>query len=118
LKEDLENLILEKTPCYGLSYKKLNSRYRTCDLDVKNKKILVFRKQNENEVDKEIPCFSGALTLNKDFFNYKPVCYENNEAGIPHTLFANNHNVSFFILKEWFQINVPSDVKYASQYFK
>lgn len=105
LKEDLEKLIKLNTPCYGLSYKILPSRYRTCDLDFETRKITSFRKQIETDDGKEIPCFSGAFSLNKDFFTYEPVFYENLEAGIPHTLFKNNNNVSFFILKEWIQIN-------------
>lgn len=116
LKEDLENLTKIETPCYGLSYKKLDQRYRTCDLDLTNQKILTFRKQKEIEKDKEMPCFSGAFTLNKDFFTYKPVFYEDGEAGIPHTLFANNKKVSFLILKEWLQINTKEDIEKATKY--
>jgi len=116
LKKDLENLIKIKTPCYGLSYKKLNQRYRTCDLDLTNQTIQSFRKQKEDEKNRELPCFSGAFTLNKDFFTYEPVFYEDGEAGIPHTLFTNNKKVSFLILKEWLQINTKEDIEKATTY--
>lgn len=117
LKDDIENLIIIPAPAYGLSYKKISSRYRTCDLDEINKKIISFRKQIESEVDKMLPCFSGAFTLTKDFFNHKPVYYDNDEAGIPHTLFANTLDVSFFILNKWLQINTLEDLEIAKKYF-
>lgn len=113
LKEDLTELLKIQAPCYGLSYKKLSIRYKTCDLDLENKKIINFRKQTENDINKEIPCFSGAFTLSKDFFLYKPVFYDGIEAGIPHTLFEFNHDVSFFLLKEWIQINTLEDIDLA-----
>lgn len=116
LKDDIENLIKIDSPAYGLSYKKLASRYRTCDLDEKNKKIISFRRQNESEHDKELPCFSGSFTLTNDFLSYEPVYYEQGEAGIPHTLFANTSDVSYVILKEWLQINTIEDLEIAKKF--
>ena len=115
LKGDLDRLIDLPAPCYGLGYKKLNRRYRTCDLDKTNNKITSFRKQTDDELEKELSCFSGAFTLNKNFFFYKPVFYEEDEAGIPHTLFANCQDVSFSILKEWIQINTKEDLFEAKE---
>lgn len=112
LKEDVEKIIKIPSPVYGLSFKKLDKRYRTCELDELSKKIISFRRQNEDEYGKELPCFSGIFTLNKDFFNYTPVFYENMEAGIPHTLFANNKNVSYLVLKKWYQINNFEDLAF------
>ena len=109
LKEDIKEILTIPAPAYGLSFKKLDKRYRTCELDKVNKKIISFRKQNENEYNKELPCFSGVLVLTKDFLNYKPVCFESGEAGLPHTLLSNNKNVSYLILKEWLQINTKKD---------
>lgn len=116
LKEDIENLVKISSPAYGLSNKKLDKRYRTCDLDTINNKILSFRKQTEFEIDKELPCFSGSFTLTSDFFEYKPVYYEEGEAGIPHTLFANCYDVSYIILKEWLQINTKEDLEIAQKF--
>lgn len=110
LKEDIEKIIEVPSPVYGISFKKLDKRYRTCELDIMNKKIISFRKQKEDEYGKELPCFSGVFTLDRDFFTYAPVFYENKEAGIPHTLFENNKNVSYLILKKWFQINNFEDL--------
>ncbi|MEI7810213.1 MAG: NDP-sugar synthase [bacterium] len=120
LKEDLTELVKLDAPAYGLSMKKLDGRYRTCDLDYVNKKIISFRMQNEEEKGKDIPCFSGAFTLNKDFFSYVPVYIHTTnsregEAGIPHTLFNSNKQVSFFILNEWLQINTKEDFEFAQQ---
>lgn len=116
LKEDLEKLILIDAPTYGLSYKKLGESYKTCDLDLANKKILSFRKQKEDEVGKEVPCFSGAFTLDRNFFSYNPVYFgTKGEAGIPHTLFANNMSVSFILLQEWIQINTIEDLNQAEK---
>jgi NDP-sugar pyrophosphorylase family protein len=116
LKEDMENLIKIPTPAYGLSFKKLDKRYRTCDLDTINNKILSFRKQTEFELDKGLPCFSGSFTLMSDFLVYEPVYYEQGEAGIPHTLFANCRDVSYVILKEWLQINTKEDLEIAQNF--
>ncbi len=116
LKDDLEKLIKIPAPTYGLSYKKLNKRYRTCDLDQVNNKIVSFRKQKESEEGKELPCFSGAFTLTKDFLSYSPVYYDGSEAGIPHTLFENSNDVSYLILKEWLQINTLEDLNIAQKY--
>ncbi len=116
LKEDIENLVKMPSPAYGLSYKRLDKRYRTCDLNTKNNKILSFRKQTESEINKELPCFSGFFTLTSDFLKYKPVYYEQGEAGIPHTLFANCNDVSYIILKEWLQINTKEDLKIAQKF--
>lgn len=113
LKKDIEEIIKLPSPVYGISFKKLDKRYRTCELDQVNRKIVSFRKQYESEYVKELPCFSGIFTLNKDFFTYKPVFYENKEAGIPHTLFANNKNVSYFILEKWYQINNFTDLDFV-----
>lgn len=113
-KKDLESLLKEKTPCYGISLKKIQERYYTCDLDFKNKKIISFRKQKAEEFNKEVPCFSGAFTLNGDFFSYKPVFYNEKEAGIPHTLFHNTNRVFFFLIEDWLQINNPSDLNQHS----
>jgi|GEM_PF-1589548 len=110
LKEDLKRLIDLPSPCYGLGCKRLDKRYRTCDLDEAHNKITSFRKQTEGELERESPCFSGAFTLNKIFFFYEPVFYEEGEAGIPHTLFANCQDVSYIILKKWFQINTKDDL--------
>lgn len=111
LKEDLERLILPHAPTYGLSYKIIGENYRTCDLDLENKKIISFRMQKEEELGIEVPCFSGAFTLNEDFFTYEPAYFgTKGEAGIPHTLFANNSQVSFILLKKWVQINTPEDL--------
>jgi len=118
LKDDMENLIEMKSPAYGISFKKLNERYKTCDLDLKTNKIISFRKQNEDERGKELPCFSGSFTLTKDFLSYEPVYYDGPEAGIPHTLFANNNDVSFVILKEWLQINNHQDLEEASNFLR
>jgi NDP-sugar pyrophosphorylase family protein len=118
LKEDIENLINMKAPAYGLSFKKLNKRYRTCDLDKINNKIVSFRKQTELEIDKELPCFSGSFALTKDFLYYEPVYYEDNEAGIPHTLFANCDDVSYVVLNEWLQINNKEDLEIAKRALK
>jgi NDP-sugar pyrophosphorylase family protein len=118
LKDDLEKLIKIPAPTYGLSYKKLNKRYRTCDLDEINNKIISFRKQKESEEGKELPCFSGAFTLTKDFFSYSPVYYDGSEAGIPHTLFENRKDVSYLILKEWLQINTIEDLDNAKIFFE
>lgn len=118
LKEDIENLVKIASPAYGLSYKKLANCYRTCDLDAVNKKIISFRRQKEDEHEKELPCFSGSFTLNKDFLFYEPVYYEQGEAGIPHTLFANNSDVSYLVLKEWLQINTLEDLEIAQKFFK
>lgn len=117
-KEDLENLIKVSAPAYGLSFKKLDKRYRTCDLDNVNNKIISFRRQTEDELDKEMPCFSGAFTLDKEFLLYNPVYYDGIEAGIPHTLFDYNQNVSFSILKKWFQINTKEDLLRSLSFFK
>lgn len=116
LKEDIEALIEAPVPAYGLSFKKLDQRYRTCDLDTKKNKIISFRKQNESEIDKELPCFSGSFTLTSDFLEYKPIYYEEGEAGIPHTLFANCDNVSYIVLKEWLQINTKEDLEIAQKF--
>lgn len=118
LKEEIENLIEISSPAYGLSFKKLDKRYRTCDLDTINNKILSFRKQTESEIDKELPCFSGSFTLTSDFWSYKPVYYDDTEAGIPHTLFANCNDVSYVILKEWLQINTKEDLEIAKRYLR
>lgn len=107
LKEDLEKILKSKVPTYGISYKKISPRYRTCD--TKDNKIISFREQKEEEKGKMIPCFSGALTLNKDFFSFCPV-YINSEAGIPDTLFSAKQDVSFVLLKEWIQINTNEDL--------
>lgn len=112
LKEDLEELIKIKSPSYGLSYKTLNERYRTCDLDETNKTITSFRHQNIDEHNKPVLCFSGAYTLTKDFIDYEPI-YVGDEAGIPHTLFASGVTVYYLILKHWFQINTMEDLKNA-----
>lgn len=117
LKKDLEKLILSNVPCYGLSYKKLDKRYRTCNLDKKNKTIISFRKQKEDEIGKKIVCFSGAFTLNKDFFSYNPV-FIGSEAGIPHTLFSLDKKVHYVLLKEWIQINTLEDLAFAQKFFK
>lgn len=111
LEKDIEKIINIPSPTYGISFKKLDKRYRTCDLDEENNKIISFRKQREDEYDKELPCFSGVFTLDKNFFNYEPVFYENQEAGIPHTLFKNNKNVSYLILEKWYQINNFEDLE-------
>ena len=116
LKEDIEKIIKMPAPTYGIIFKKLDKRYRTCDLDEKNKKIISFRKQKEEEYNKNIPCFSGVFTLTNNFLSYEPVYYEQGEAGIPHTLFANTSNVSFVILKEWLQINTLEDLKIAQKF--
>jgi hypothetical protein len=58
----------------------------------------------------KILSFSGALTLTGDFFVYKPTFYEQKEAGLPHTLFKNNKQVSYIILKRWIQINDEKDL--------
>lgn len=113
LKEDIENLFRMSAPAYGLSFKKLEKRYRTCDLDTLNHKIISFRKQTNVEVNKELPCFSGSFTLTSDFLTYKPVYYDNTEAGIPHTLFANCGDVFYVFLKEWLQINTKEDLEIA-----
>ncbi len=117
MKQDLENIVKISAPTYGLSFKKLDKRYRTCDLDKINKKIKSFRKQREDEIGKELPCFSGAFTLNTDFLSYNPVYYEDGEAGIPHTLFNYNKNVNYYILKEWIQINKIEDLKLTEELF-
>ncbi|MEK7588426.1 MAG: NDP-sugar synthase [Patescibacteria group bacterium] len=114
LKEDLESIISQPAPTYGLSYKKLDGRYRTCDLDTENKIITSFRRQTKEEEGKELVCFSGALTLTKDFFSYEPV-YVGLEAGVPHTLFANSSAVHYLILKEWIQINTLEDLALAQR---
>lgn len=118
LKNDIENLIKMQAPAYGLSFKKLNKRYRTCDLDMINNKIISFRKQTDIELDKELPCFSGSFTLTSDFLKYEPIYYDDIEAGIPHTLFANCNNVSFFILNKWLQINNKEDLEIAKKTLK
>jgi NDP-sugar pyrophosphorylase family protein len=116
LKEDIEKIVSIKAPVYGLSYKKLGESYRTCDIDSEKGKILSFRKQNKDELSKKVPCFSGALVLDKSFFNYEPVYFgSKSEAGIPHTLFANHTSVSFLLLKEWTQINTIEDLNLAEQ---
>jgi NDP-sugar pyrophosphorylase family protein len=111
LKTDMENLIKLPPPVYGLSYRKLNSQYKTCDLDKLNQKIISFRKQKKSELNIEVPTFSGSLVLNNEVFSYKPFIYENGEAGLPHTLFQNCKNVSYLILTKWFQINNIEDLK-------
>jgi len=116
LKEDMENLIKISSPAYGLSLKKLDKRYRTCDLDKLNNKIISFRKQTEFEEEQELPCFSGSFTLTNDFLDYKPIYYEQGEAGIPHTLFANCQDVSYIILKKWIQINNINDLEIAQKF--
>lgn len=113
LKEDMEKLIHTEAPSYGIYFKEVPERYRTCDLDEKNMKIRSFRKQLDHEKGKNIPCFSGSFTLTKDFFNYEPVFYDEKEAGIPHTLFNNNDDVSYTILSKWIQINTKEDLKEA-----
>jgi len=118
LKNDIESLIRMKAPAYGISFKKLNKRYRTCDLDDINHKIVSFRKQTELEIDKKLPCFSGSFTLTSDFLKYEPVYYDDTEAGIPHTLFANCMDVSYVILKEWLQINTKEDLDLAKSTLK
>lgn len=112
LKEDIEKLIKIEAPVYGLSHKRLGDRYRTCDIDLDSGKILSFRLQTEEEKNKEVPCFSGAFTLTKDFFTYDPE-YVGYEAGIPHTLFRYATSVSFVLLKKWFQINTLEDLEFA-----
>jgi len=114
LKEDLENLLESSVPAYGLGLKKMDARYRTCDLDLKNKKIVSFRRQRKEEIEKEMPCFSGALVLTKDFFNYE-IFYTEGEAGIPHTLFGSGSTVYFFMLKEWLQINTLKDLDFVKE---
>ncbi|MEI6580897.1 MAG: NDP-sugar synthase [bacterium] len=114
LKEDLENLVKSCVPVYGLGYKKMNKRYRTCDLDLEKKRILSFRMQTDQEIEKEMPCFSGAFVLIKDFFDYKPV-YTEGEAGIPHTLFGSGAKVYYVLLRKWFQINTPEDFSIAQK---
>lgn len=115
LKKDIEEIIKISAPVYGLSFKKLDKRYRTCELDKKNRKIKSFRKQKKSECNKKLPCFSGVLVLDKDFWSYKPVCFESGEAGLPHTLFSNNKDVSYLILGKWFQINTFNDLKYVEK---
>lgn len=118
LKEDLEKLITLDAPTYGLSYKKIGENYRTCDLDLASKKIISFRMQTKEEMGQGVPCFSGAFTLNKDFFSYQPEYFgTKGEAGIPHTLFAHNHSVSFVFLKEWIQINTLAELDLARKFF-
>ncbi|MES2930953.1 MAG: NDP-sugar synthase [Patescibacteria group bacterium] len=112
LKQDLTDLITLKAPTYGLSYKKVNKRYRTCDLDQKNHRILSFRRLKADEKNQIVPCFSGAYTLTKDFLSYKP-SYVEGEAGIPHTLFSSGVTVSYLILTTWLQINTPEDLEQA-----
>ena len=114
LKDDLENLVKSDVPVYGLGYKKMDKRYRTCDLDIDNRKIMSFRRQTDQEVEKEMPCFSGAFVLTKDFFDYEPV-YIDGEAGIPHTLFGSEASVYYVILKEWLQINTHEDLEDAKR---
>jgi NDP-sugar pyrophosphorylase family protein len=117
LKNDIKNLIKLPAPAYGLSYRKLDSRYRTCDLDKLNNKIISFRKQKKDELNIAVPTFSGSLLLNNDIFSYKPHIYENGEAGLPHTLFKNCKEVSYLILKEWFQINNMEDLELVKKVF-
>lgn len=118
LTEDLEKLITLDAPTYGLSYKKIGENYRTCDLDVENKKIISFRMQTKEEIFREVPCFSGAFTLDKEFFSYQPEYFgTKGEAGIPHTLFANHQDVSFVFLKEWVQINTLAELELARKFF-
>lgn len=117
LKKDIEKIISIPSPTYGISFKKLDKRYRTCELDYINNKIISFRKQKDEEYNRKLPSFSGLLTLGKEFFDYEPVFYENSEAGIPHTLFNNHRNVSFVILKEWYQINTLSDLNDIKKVF-
>jgi NDP-sugar pyrophosphorylase family protein len=75
---------------------------------------LSFRRQTDEEIEKEMPCFSGAFVLTKDFFDYEPV-YVEGEAGIPHTLFGSGEIVYFVILNEWFQINTFKDLNFAKE---
>lgn len=115
LKEDMERLINIEAPAYGIYFKEVPERYRTCDLDDKNMKIKSFRKQFDNEKGKIIPCFSGSFTLTKEFFGYEPVFYDQKEAGIPHTLFNNTSNISYIVLNKWIQINTIEDLKLAEK---
>lgn len=117
LKDDLEKLIKSNAPVYGLGYKKMDGRYRTCDLDEKNKKILSFRRQTEEEIKKEMPCFSGAFVLTGGFFSYAPI-YTKQEAGIPHTLFGAGVDVNYLILSKWIQINNHVDLIDANKALK
>ncbi len=114
LKEDLEKLLLLKSPSYGLSYKKLSVHYRTCDLDIVNQEIASFRLLTEEEKDTPVPCFSGAYTLTHEFFSYEPV-YVGDEAGIPHTLFGTASSVKYLLLREWIQINTLEDLSIAEK---
>lgn len=114
LKEDLEELIKINSPAYGLSYKILNERYRTCDIDQETKTITNFRFIKKEEKEEPVICFSGAYTLTSDFLNYKPV-YVGDEAGIPHTLFGANVKVSYIILKHWHQINTLDELTKTEQ---
>ncbi len=109
-KEDVEIIIKMDAPVYGISYKKSDPRYKTCDLDVESKKIISFRNQKIEERGRKVPCFTGLYVLTKDFFGYPPV-YVKEEAGIPHTLMANNESVSYLMLKKWRQINTLKELK-------
>lgn len=111
-KNDLVKLITSCAPVYGLGYKQMDGRYRTCDLDEKNMKILSFRRQTEEELKRKTPCFSGAFVLTQEFFSYEPV-YVNEEAGIPHTLFGSDVKVFFVFLSNWIQINTTKDLEDA-----
>lgn len=112
IKSDLEKLISFRSPCYALFYKESNPIYRTCDLDINSNKIISFRLPYKDELNKQVPHFTGALILNNNFFDYNPVFFgTKNEAGIPHTLFKSFNNVSFILFKNWIQINHIEDLE-------
>lgn len=110
--QDIRDIIKIEAPVYGLSYKTSDKRYKTCDLDENNRKIISFRNQKPEEEGKEVPCFTGLYFLNNDFLKYSPV-YVGIEAGIPHTLMENNKSVSYLILKNWIQINTIDEYNRA-----
>lgn len=114
-KDTLTRLLANNFPVYLLQYKKLSARYRTCDLDMYNKKILNFRKQTEGEVDQvAVPCFTGASVLPVDLFTKEPV-YQGGEASAPASLFAHYASVFYELCDDWVQINTCEDLENAQK---
>jgi NDP-sugar pyrophosphorylase family protein len=116
-KDTLTRLLTNTFPSYLLQYKKLGSRYRTCDIDEKSKTITNFRKQTETEIDAvEVPCFTGASVLPVELFAKEPV-YQGGEASAPASLFEHYPDVSYELCTDWVQINTVEELAEAQKEF-
>ena len=124
-KKELEKLVdpsttLRASWAFGLA-KSIPPTPKYLNMVLDSKKYIVQALYpTEKEMKTGILISTGAYVMDSRIFKYKPVKLSNGEYGLPQTMLkaATNIPIKGVIMKNWFQINKPEDIKKAKKKLK